>query len=118
MARACGPETGTPQLRMVFPTGSSRRRHATRSRTALSSARSRRRGGPALRYADAFGTIAGRPAGLLLLNDGKHGHSLDGSTLALTLLRSSYEPDPLPEIGTHSMRMALVPTASRFPWPR
>jgi hypothetical protein len=59
--------------------------------------------------ADAFGTVAGRPAGLLLLNDGKHGHSLDGSTLALTLLRSSYEPDPLPEIGTHTMRIALVP---------
>jgi len=64
---------------------------------------------PALRYADAFGTVAGRPAGLLLLNDSKHGHSLDGSTLALTLLRSSYEPDPLPEIGSHTIRLALVP---------
>ena len=105
-----GPESGTPQLRMRFPTGSRGRRRGTRSRTARSSAGSRSgEEVPALRYADAFGTIQGRPAGLLLLNDGKHGHSLEGSTLALTLLRSSYEPDPLPEIGSHSIRMALVP---------
>jgi alpha-mannosidase len=105
-----GPETGTPQLRMVFPTGL----EGAKARYEIpygSIVRALTKGEevPALRYADAFGTVAGRPAGLLLLNDSKHGHSLDGSTLALTLLRSSYEPDPLPEIGAHSMRMALVP---------
>jgi alpha-mannosidase len=105
-----GPETGTPQLRMVFPT----RLEGAKARYEIpygSIVRALAKGEevPALRYADAFGTVAGRPAGLLLLNDGKHGHSLDGSTLALTLLRSSYEPDPLPEVGSHTMRMALVP---------
>jgi alpha-mannosidase len=105
-----GPETGTPQLRMVFPT----RLENAKARYEIpygSVVRSLAKGEevPALRYADAFGTVTGRTAGLLLLNDGKHGHSLDGSTLALTLLRSSYEPDPLPEIGSHTMRMALVP---------
>jgi alpha-mannosidase len=104
------PETGTPQLRMVFPT----RLENAKARYEIpygSVVRSLAKGEevPALRYADAFGTVTGRTAGLLLLNDGKHGHSLDGSTLALTLLRSSYEPDPLPEIGSHTMRMALVP---------
>jgi alpha-mannosidase len=110
-----GPEAGTPQLRMVFPT----RLEEARARYEIpygSIVRGLAKGEevPALRYADAFGTIAGRPAGFLLLNDGKHGHSLDGSTLALTLLRSSYEPDPLPEIGAHSMRMALVPHGAAF----
>jgi alpha-mannosidase len=105
-----GPEAGTAQLRMVFPT----RLEGAKARYEIpygSIVRTLAKGEevPALRYADAFGTVAGRPAGLLLVNDGKHGHSLDGSTLALTLIRSSYEPDPLPEIGSHTMRMALVP---------
>jgi alpha-mannosidase len=64
---------------------------------------------PALRFADVLGTLRGEPAGLLVLNDSKHGHSLDRSTLAITLIRSSYDPDPLPEIGAHSIRLALVP---------
>jgi alpha-mannosidase len=105
-----GPETGAPQLRMVFPTrleGAAARYEIPYGSIVRTLARGEEV--PALRYADAFGTVAGRPAGLLVLNDGKHGHSLDGSTLALTLLRSSYEPDPLPEIGPHAMRMALVP---------
>ncbi len=105
-----GPESGTPQLRMRFPT----RLEGPKARYEIpfgSIVRELTKGEevPALRYADAFGMVQGRPAGLLLLNDGKHGHSLEGSTLALTLLRSSYEPDPLPEIGSHSIRMALVP---------
>jgi alpha-mannosidase len=105
-----GPETGTPQLRMRFPTrleGAGARYEIPYGSIVRGLAKGEEV--PALRYADAFGRVQGRPAGLLLLNDGKHGHSLEGSTLALTLLRSSYEPDPLPEIGTHSIRVALVP---------
>jgi alpha-mannosidase len=105
-----GPETGTPQLRMVFPTrleGASARYEVPYGSIVRTLAKGEEV--PALRYADAFGTVTGRPAGLLLVNDGKHGHALDGSTLALTLLRSSFEPDPLPEVGSHTMRMALVP---------
>jgi len=48
-------------------------------------------------------------AGVLVLNDSKYGHSLQGSTLAITLIRSSFEPDILPEIGEHDIRMAIVP---------
>jgi alpha-mannosidase len=70
---------------------------------------------PSLRWADVRGRPAeGRnnrsaTAGLALLNDSKYGHSLDGSTLRLTLIRSSYYPDPLPEMGEHAIRMAVVP---------
>ncbi len=107
-----GPTVGTPTLRMQFP-------------MALKDAKGRyeipfgsvqrdlNKGEevPALRWADVTGKQAGFAglSGCALLNDSKYGHSLDGSTLRLTLIRSSYEPDPLPEIGEHTIRMALVP---------
>jgi alpha-mannosidase len=68
---------------------------------------------PALRWACVAGTcVGGDEAGLALFNDCKYGHSLDGSTLSLTLIRSSWDPDPLPEIGEHEMRLALSPTGA------
>jgi alpha-mannosidase len=71
---------------------------------------------PALQWAQVRGLARGSSkkgtkAGLLLLNDSKHGHSLDGGTLRLTLIRSSYEPDSLPEIGQHEINLALQPFA-------
>jgi alpha-mannosidase len=109
-------DTGIPVLRMVFP-------------LALSDARGRyeipfgaadrafNRGEelPALQWAQVTGVCAGQPAGCLLLNDSKHGHSLDGSTLRLTLIRSSYDPDPLPDIGEHDVNVALYPFADELP---
>jgi alpha-mannosidase len=67
---------------------------------------------PSQRFAEVSGQAAGNnPAGVLVLNDSKYGHSLQGSTLAITLIRSSYEPDILPEIGEHDVRMAILPHA-------
>ena len=66
---------------------------------------------PALQWAMVSGQIGTQAAGLLILNDGKHGHALDGSTLRLNLIRSSYEPDPIPEVGQHEIRLALMPFA-------
>lgn len=105
------PRTGVPTLRFRVP-------------TALASAEptyeipfgSVRRTGlrpgeevPALRWAHVGGAADGADAGLLLLNDCKSGHAMDGAALCLNLLRSSYEPDPLPEIGEHEMALALAP---------
>ncbi len=76
---------------------------------------------PALQWAMAAGTTRaagqrrGRAAGCLLLNDSKHGHSLHGHVLRLTLIRSAYEPDILPEIGRHDIRMAIRPFAGVLP---
>ena len=50
-----------------------------------------------------------------MLNDCKYGHSLEGSTLRLTLIRASYDPDILPEIGQHEVHMALPPFAGEMP---
>jgi len=48
-------------------------------------------------------------------NDCKYGHALDGDTLRVTLLRSSYEPDPLPEVNQHAMAFTLTPVADALP---
>jgi alpha-mannosidase len=70
---------------------------------------------PALTWAQVSGKLDGQPAGCLLLNDTKHGYSLKGSTLRLTLIRSGYDPDNLPEIGNHEIHLALLPFAGELP---
>ena len=112
-----GPEVGIPSLRAVFPLALSRPK--ARYEVPFGSIDRDLDGGqevPALRWADVTGRSAeGRAAGMALLNDCKYGHSLDGSTLALTLIRSSYDPDPLPEMGEHAVGMAVVPHAGALP---
>ncbi|MCY2930822.1 MAG: hypothetical protein NTV86_15260 [Planctomycetota bacterium] len=66
---------------------------------------------PAIRWAAVSGSLGKKRGGCLLLNDSKHGHSLEGDTLRLRLIRSTYEPDTLPEIGRHRVRLGLVPFA-------
>jgi alpha-mannosidase len=70
---------------------------------------------PALQWARVTGRAGERAAGCLLLNDCKHGHSLEGSVLRLTLIRASYDPDPLPEIGEHEVKLAVLPFEGEMP---
>jgi alpha-mannosidase len=70
---------------------------------------------PALQWAQVNGKIGTKKAGCLLSNDCKYGHSLDGNIFRLTLIRSSIEPDPLPEIGRHEVALALRPFAGELP---
>jgi len=60
---------------------------------------------PALRWAD----VSDGSYGLSLLNNGKYGHQAHGTTLGLTLVRSPYEPDNLPDQGHQSFAYALYP---------
>jgi alpha-mannosidase len=65
---------------------------------------------PAQKWADLSGqTDAAQPFGATILNDSKYGYYVDGDTIRLTLLRSSYDPDPLPELGQHTIRFAIQP---------
>ncbi len=66
---------------------------------------------PAQKWVDLSGRLPGcaAPGGASLLNDSKYGHSVVDNVIRLTLLRSSYEPDPLPELGQHTIRFALRP---------
>jgi alpha-mannosidase len=44
-----------------------------------------------------------------LLNDCKHAYDVQDGVIRMTLLRSSYEPDPTPDVGVHRMRYAVLP---------
>jgi alpha-mannosidase len=81
---------------------------------------------PALRWVDVTGKASqsrgsagarasarGDTAGCAVANDCKYGYSLDGSILRATLIRSSYDPDPIPEVGDHLIRFAVMPHAAR-----
>lgn len=52
--------------------------------------------------------------GLALLNDCKYGHAVHGSTMRLSLLRSSKHPDAEADMGTHTFRYALLPHTGSF----
>jgi len=66
---------------------------------------------PAQKWGDLTGRHAGstEPVGATLLNDTKYGYSTKDNVMRLTLVRSSYDPDPLPELGKHVIRFALQP---------
>lgn len=102
------PETGVPMLKVAFPVnvqdgvptyeipfGSQQRVQSVQEI-------------PALKWADLSGVTPSGPMGITLLNDCKYGHSCVDNTLRLTLLRSSYDPDPLPEIADHDIRYAVI----------
>lgn len=47
--------------------------------------------------------------GVSLINDSKYGYDVRGNTLRLSLLRSSVDPDPHADEGSHDMMYALYP---------
>ena len=47
--------------------------------------------------------------GVSLVNDSKYGCDVNENTMRLSLLRSSYEPDPVPDRGLHHFKYAIVP---------
>ena len=51
---------------------------------------------------------------MALLTDGTYGHSVDGSTLGLSLLKSGAWPDPHADEGAHRFRYALLPHAGTW----
>ncbi|MCX7600141.1 MAG: glycosyl hydrolase-related protein [Armatimonadetes bacterium] len=72
---------------------------------------------PALTWVDLTGTYVldeEQEVGATLVNDSKYGHQLSDDTIRLTLLRSSYDPDPLPELGAHQISYGLIPHAGPF----
>jgi alpha-mannosidase len=49
--------------------------------------------------------------GVSLLNDSKYGHSVDKNEMAITLLRSPTDPDPVADLGRHTVTYSLYPHA-------
>lgn len=104
-------EKGIPQLRIAFPA-----RVADPTATYEIPFGSIRRPAngqevPALKWADLSGDRVGAKGtcGITMVNADKYGHNADENTLRLTLLRSSFDPDPIPETGDHTIRLAIIP---------
>ena len=60
---------------------------------------------PALRWVD----LSDREYGLSLLNDSKYGFDVKGNTVRMTLVRTSYSPDPKPDQRVHKIRYSVFP---------
>ncbi|HEY3377679.1 MAG TPA: glycoside hydrolase family 38 C-terminal domain-containing protein [Armatimonadota bacterium] len=104
------PETGIPSLSAVFPLNL--QDTAGRYEIPFGALDRPYNNGdelPALEWAQVTGTLDGTAAGCLLMNDSKHGYALDGNVLRLSLIRSPYDPDILPEVMEHEVHLALLP---------
>ncbi|KPJ64603.1 hypothetical protein AMK68_01205, partial [candidate division KD3-62 bacterium DG_56] len=62
---------------------------------------------PAQKWID----LSARDYGVSLLNNCKYGHDVNGQVMRVTLLRSSYDPDPRPDFGHHEILLGLYPHA-------
>ncbi|MBS1723933.1 MAG: alpha-mannosidase [Armatimonadetes bacterium] len=99
------PGDSAPLLRVAFDTGL---QNAKATYEVPFGALSRPVDGkeyPALNWADA----SDGKTGIAVLNDSKSGYSCSGSTLRLSLIRSSTGPDPAPNQGHYHWRYAIVP---------
>ena len=60
---------------------------------------------PALKWAD----LSDATGGISVINDSKHGQSGSGTTMRMTVIRSSFDPDPMPNPGVHHWSYEIVP---------
>ncbi|MEM2050420.1 MAG: glycoside hydrolase family 38 C-terminal domain-containing protein [Thermoproteota archaeon] len=60
---------------------------------------------PALRWID----LSDGEYGVSLLNDCKYGFDVYGNTMRMTIIRTSYSPDPKPDQGRHELKYSLYP---------
>lgn len=58
---------------------------------------------PTLRFAHGFDGY-----GVTLVQDSKYGHARCGDRLTFRVVRSSYDPDPTPEVGEQTVRFSVI----------
>ncbi len=98
-----GPEIGAPVLKVGFPLAVSGEK--ARFEIPFGYIERPLNGAevPGLRWADLSGN-----GGAALLTRGKHGFTVTPDEMRVTILRASYDPDPLPEVGRSEAALALV----------
>jgi len=69
---------------------------------------------PALQWVDLSNAASG---GIAIFNDCKHGFAAKGASLTMSLIRSSFDPDPVPNPGNHQWRYAILPHAGDWRTP-
>jgi len=53
-------------------------------------------------------------SGLLLVTKSKYGFRCKDNSMAVTLIRSSVDPDPYPEFGKHTIELGIIPTCDCY----
>ncbi|MBR4749085.1 MAG: alpha-mannosidase [Abditibacteriota bacterium] len=104
-------EKGVPVLKLVFPMGAEDSRAVYEIPNGCMERPRSREDVPALRWVD----VGDDREGFTLLNDSKSGFSVYDGVLRAALIRSSYDPDPLPETGSHAMSFRLIPRGAFDP---
>ena len=108
-------EIGMPGLRVVFPLAVQEGKATFECPNGHVSRPCDGAEVPAQKWVDLVGQAEnGARAGAVLVNDNKYGFSVLENTIRVTLLRSSYDPDPLPEMGPHRIRFAIQPHDRRW----
>lgn len=99
-----GDEAGVPVLKAGFPTAVD---EPTFTYDVPFGSEEREATGldvPAVQWADVSGNDG---AGVVVSNDTTYGHAGDENELSLTLLRGSYYPDSVPEVGERRFRFSI-----------
>jgi len=107
-----GPEKGVPSLKVSFPLNIENPRAIFDIPFGNIERPTNGKEVPAQEWVDVHD--AKDNVGVTFVNDHTYGHSVKKNTLYLTLLRSSYDPDPLPEQGKHIMNYSLFPHGERW----
>lgn len=100
-----GPNVDSPMLKAVFPISITSDKATYEIPYGFIERETNGREVPALKWMD----LSGSDYGVSLLNNCKYGHEVCGNTIKITLIRSAYEPDLLPDIGINKFTYSLYP---------
>jgi alpha-mannosidase len=103
-------EVGVPMLKIAFPLDITEGR--ARFEIPFGSIERPTNGEevPALKWVDLTGIDKeGKELGIALSSTTKYGYDVKDNTIRMTILRSSYEPDPVPERGKYEFTFSLLP---------
>jgi len=103
-----GRETGVPALRVRFPIDLKNPRFIYEIPFGNTERVADGKEVPAQRWGAAVERATN--VGVTILNSHTYSYSAYDNEMALTLLRSSYEPDPVPEIGRHTISYSVFPS--------
>jgi len=65
-------------------------------------------------YAHKWVDLSENGYGVAMLNDGKYGHSVEGSKISITLVKSATDPNPVADQGKQSFTYSLMPHLDDF----
>lgn len=108
-------EKGVPQLNFIMPLSFPAEQYTYDIPFGLISRKSRNIDCPGNSFIFAADESDENKSGIMLFTDSKYGYRGTDDSIAVTLLRSAYEPDPYPENGIFNFTIALVPFEKSCP---